>query len=78
MPHSQTDLPANWRALPAPTGTRDIGSDRVSASESLGLRVPSIVVPGEWNVLLNPAHPDFRLVRVGEPLPFVFDPRLAR
>ncbi|MBI2497892.1 MAG: RES domain-containing protein, partial [Opitutae bacterium] len=41
------------------------------------LRVPSVVVPGEFNYLLNPAHPDFKRVKIGKPEPFSFDPRLA-
>jgi RES domain-containing protein len=38
--------------------------------------VPSVIVPQERNVLLNPAHPDFRRIRLGAPEPFSFDPRM--
>jgi len=34
-------------------------------------------VPGEFNYLLNPAHPKFGKTKVGKPEPFLFDPRLA-
>ena len=30
----------------------------------------------EPNYLFNPAHPDFRRVRIGKAMPFAFDPRL--
>ncbi|MDB6167136.1 MAG: hypothetical protein JWQ83_2276, partial [Lacunisphaera sp.] len=40
------------------------------------LRVPSVVVPGEFNYLLNPAHPKFAKIKVGKPETFSFDPRL--
>jgi RES domain-containing protein len=38
--------------------------------------VPSVIVPREWNYLLNPAHPDFGRLAVGEPEPFAFGERL--
>lgn len=44
---------------------------------SVGLRVPSVVAPESFNVLLNPDHPAFHQVRL-EPLgPFSFEERLA-
>ena len=39
-------------------------------------RVPSAIVPSEYNFLLNPAHRRFGEVVIGEPEPFEFDPRL--
>jgi RES domain-containing protein len=41
------------------------------------LRVPSVVVPNEFNYVLNPSQPAFPRVRIGDPIPFPFDPRLA-
>lgn len=35
------------------------------AQETLALRVPSAVVEQEWNVLLNPLHPDMPHVTIG-------------
>jgi RES domain-containing protein len=40
--------------------------------------VPSTLVPGESNYLLNPRHRDFAKLRIGAMIPFQFDPRLAR
>jgi RES domain-containing protein len=48
----------------------------VQASTSAVLSVPSAVVPAERNYLLNPAHPDFERIEMGEPRPFRFDQRL--
>lgn len=47
------------------------------AGVALGLVVPSIVVPQERNLLLNPRHPDMARVRVIDETPFAFDPRLV-
>jgi len=41
------------------------------------LKLPSAVVPSEFNYLLNPAHPDFGAIRIGEPQVFKADPRLG-
>ena len=40
------------------------------------LEVPSAIVEDESNYLINPGHPDFSLLEIGEPKPFEFDPRL--
>ena len=70
-------LPRNWRADPAPARLRAVGDRWVAGNESAVLRVPSAVVEGEFNFLLNPAHPDFARLVIGRPRAFRFDPRLA-
>ena len=70
------DLPRNWRDQPAPPATRAIGDTWVGSSKSALLRVPSVVVPIEFNYVVNPRHPDFGRIRIGAPMPFPFDPRL--
>jgi RES domain-containing protein len=42
------------------------------------LAVPSAVIPQEMNYLLNPRHVNFKRIRVRNPEPFRFDPRLRR
>lgn len=71
-------LPPEWRAHPAPPGTRRLGDDWVRQFRSAALEVPSVIIPGESNFLLNPAHPGFQKIVTGPPEPFVFDPRLLR
>ncbi len=70
-------LPENWHANPYPLETQRFGGEWVRARRSVALRVPSVIVPGEFNYLLNPAHPQFARIRIGKPEPFTFDPRLA-
>lgn len=52
------------------------GDAFLDAGEALALRVSSVVVPQEWNMLLNPAHADMTQVTVITNDPFEFDPRL--
>lgn len=71
-----TRLPADWDAVPAPAGTRALGDRWLESGRSAVLRVPSVVVRGEFNYLLNPAHPDFARIKAGPPEVFKFDQRL--
>ena len=71
------DLPPDWRERPAPTSTQALGDAWIASGRSVALRVPSVVVPEQTNVLLNPEHPDFRHIRIGAPSALVLDPRLG-
>jgi RES domain-containing protein len=69
-------LPADWRAEPFPESTQKIGEDWVAGMRSAALRVPSVFVPQEFNIVLNPKHPDFMKVKIGKPETFRMDQRL--
>lgn len=69
-------LPDGWRAEPPPPGTQRIGDLWARASRSAVLALPSVIIPGEFNFLLNPTHQDFSKISRGKPEAFVFDPRL--
>ncbi|MCB1228081.1 MAG: RES family NAD+ phosphorylase [Verrucomicrobiales bacterium] len=71
-----TELPADWTEEPPPPATKDIGDLWVKEARSAVLELPSVIIPGEPNYLLNPAHPDFKKITIGMPEPFSFDPRL--
>lgn len=70
-------LPARWRDEPAPAETRALGDAWVASRTSAVLRVPSVLVPSEFNYVLNPAHADFGRIRLGKAEAFPFDPRLT-
>jgi RES domain-containing protein len=70
-------LPEGWDAQPETHASTDVGDAWFDAGESVALRVPSVVVRGEFNLLLNPEHPDVARITIGKPEPFLFDPRLA-
>lgn len=70
-------VPESWRSMPYGTASQAFGAEWVQAQRSAALRVPSVVVPGEFNYLLNPAHPDYRRIRVGKAESFAFDPRIT-
>lgn len=57
------DLPAGWETIPNIHSdfTQSLGNAWLDSCTSPALRVPSATLPGGmgWNVLLNPAHPDY-------------------
>ncbi|HEX9782403.1 MAG TPA: RES family NAD+ phosphorylase [Opitutaceae bacterium] len=57
-----SDLPADW--MTNIDATRSYGDAWLASRSSVCLRVPSIIVPAELNVVINPAHPDFDLAWV--------------
>ncbi len=70
-------LPVEWRDEPAPPETADIGDMWLEGMTSLALAVPSVIVPNEYNYILNPAHPDFKsTVQTAEEVNFQPDDRL--
>jgi RES domain-containing protein len=71
------DLPEAWNSNPEPLANAAIGEAWFREQASAILHVPSAVVPGSYNFLLNPVHPDFELVEIDGPRPFAFDSRLS-
>lgn len=70
-------LPEGWDNLETLTVPQRLGNAWYDQSVSVALRVPSVVLRGQSNVLLNPEHPDWADVVQLEAEPFLFDPRLG-
>jgi RES domain-containing protein len=69
-------LPPDWWVEPPPPSSKTVGDAWVRAARSAVLALPSVIISGEPNYLLNPAHPDFKKISIGKPAVFTFDPRL--
>ena len=59
-----------------PAACGALGDGFLDRGEALTLSVPSVVVPQDRNILINPAHADARRLRIVGDDPFHFDPRL--
>ena len=70
------DLPTDWKQDPSPLSLDSIGEKWARQNETAILVVPSSVIEEEVNYLLNPNHPDFAQITIGQAKPFHFDPRL--
>jgi RES domain-containing protein len=69
-------LPVAWRRAEPPAELMMLGGEWLAARRSAVLEVPSAVVPAESNFLLNPLHPEFGAIELGDAEPFELDPRL--
>jgi RES domain-containing protein len=58
--------------------TRAIGSEWLRSMRSALLRVPSVLAPATFKVLLNPAHLDSKRIGITSVLEYPFDLRLKR
>lgn len=67
-----------WDALPAGLVSIDWGTQWAQSGASLVALVPSIVVPEETNMLLNPQHPDAAKLMVTKVRRWDFDLRLGK
>ena len=67
-------LSGNWQTDPAET--RRYGDAWLQSARTALLRVPSVIVPATWNVLVNPRHPDSAKIRVARVHRHVMDRRL--
>lgn len=70
--------PEGWDAIPSRPVSQYIGDEFVTDNKFAVLRVPSVVVKGDFNYIINPAHPDFKKIRIAGSSLFPFDPRVLR
>jgi RES domain-containing protein len=71
-----SDLPRNWKDIPWPKSTQELGTKWMAEGQYVVISVPSIVVPMERNFLLNPSLPAFSEIKIGPPSGIQMDPRL--
>jgi RES domain-containing protein len=67
-----------WDVDPAGKVSIDPGTNWVNGRTSALLVVPSIIVPEERNILINPAHPDAAKLTPTKIRKWTYDPRLKR
>jgi RES domain-containing protein len=72
-------LPSGWQSLVAPSWLplQRLGGEWLTSKRSPVLRVPTVLVPGQSNYVLNPEQPDFARIKTGIPIGFVPDSRLS-
>ncbi len=72
------DLPEDWDAKPPTLETQYIGDDFVKEKNAAVLKVPSSIVPTEFNYLINPDHPEASKISVVSKTPLTFDKRFKQ
>lgn len=71
-----SDLPDSWDNKPPTLTTQIIGDDFVQQNLAAVLKVPSCIVPQEYNYLINPLHPESKRIKVKSKVRMQFDARL--
>ena len=70
------DLSGDWREVPAPASTKDFGSSLLTGASNAVRKMPSAVIPQEFNFLINPQHQLSANCRIIEVTDFIFDIRI--
>lgn len=73
---SEKKLPKNWDAQPPAAASKNVGDEWIRSGRSAVLSVPSVLVPLERTLLLNPKHPDFARLQIKDMGAIPLDPRL--
>lgn len=70
-------VPRDWNRYPYPASTQELGTRWHQKGSALGLRVPSVAVPGQLEdiIVINPLHPDVSYLKLTKTLELVFNPR---
>ena len=71
------NLHKNWNSYPHGSATVQMGNNFIKKND-LCLKVPSAIIPSEYNFLLNPAHEDFLKVKFLDARPLMLDKRLIK
>ena len=75
---STAQLPLDWNQFPHARSTQQIGDRFIAQNKYAVLRVPSAVTNGDYNLLINPAHPDFKKIKITSVEKFPFDKRIFK
>jgi RES domain-containing protein len=71
-------LPVGWDAEPAGRTSIELGTNWMRSGTSALLVVPSVIVPEEFNVLINPQHSGSARITAAKVRKWLYDPRLAK
>ena len=74
----ESDLPRFWNSFPYLPVTQTVGDNFIRENSHCLLKIPSAVTKGDFNILINPFHPDFSGIRIKSIEPFPFDKRIFK
>lgn len=69
-------LKKGWNNFPHTTDTQYLGDDFIIKKQACVLKVPSAVVKGDFNYLINPHHEEIKQIRISSIQDFPFDKRI--
>ncbi|WP_085905442.1 RES family NAD+ phosphorylase [Kiloniella majae] len=75
---TEKKLPKGWDHLPDTYVSRDFGNKWLLKGKEAALEIPSAIVRNEYNILINPTHPECTGLKILEKTDFYYDPRLQK
>ncbi len=73
---TEAKLPGDWKRVPAPSSTKDFGTNLLKTSVNFIFKIPSSVITEEHNYILNPLHSDSKHFKIVDIRDFVYDVRI--
>ncbi|HVG40223.1 MAG TPA: RES family NAD+ phosphorylase [Chitinophagaceae bacterium] len=70
------DLPKNWQQVPTPEDTKNYGNNLLQKLNYIALKLPSVIIPSEYNYVLNPLAKHFEKVTIIDVHSFSLDNRI--
>jgi hypothetical protein len=71
-------LPGNWQQVPMPEETKLFGTDLLLKKNVLAIKLPSVIIPTEFNYILNPSATNFTAVKIVTVHSFTLDNRIKK
>ena len=75
---AMAQLPGNWKDAPAPNSTKSMGTQWLKRGKTAVLKIPSVIIPDEFNFILNPVHPDAKRIKILDTKDLPFDIRIKQ
>ncbi len=76
MEPDEGSLPQNWHQVPAPEETKVFGTSLLQNLQFAAIKVPSAIIPSEYNYIINPLADNFNTVKILNVYPFYIDRRI--
>ena len=74
----ESDLPKGWNSFPYQPSTQKTGDEFIRENKFCLLKLPSAVTKGDFNILINPHHIEFKRIKIINVEDFPFDMRIFR
>lgn len=71
-------LVTDWDSFPFAKETIEFGTSFLRNKEYLVLKVPSVIIPDEYNIILNPLHAGIQDCKIISEIPFKYDKRISK
>ena len=72
----EKNLPKDWNSFPYQSSTQSFGDNFAKENKFCLLKIPSAVTQGDFNILINPNHSEFKRIKIISLEPFPFDNRI--